>query len=134
MIAIDTNVLLRLLIRDDETQAKKAQALLARALEANDRVLLPDIVLCELAWVLKSVYRQERSEIVEVLRHLLKSEPFSFANRPVVSQAVEQYEKGPADFSDYMIGASATASGATTTYTFDASLRRNPMFQFPTSL
>ena len=134
MIAFDTNVLLRLLILDDKTQAKRAQALLARALDANDLVLLPDIVLCELAWVLKSVYGQERTEIAEVFRHLLKSKPFTFANRSVVSQAVEQYERGPADFSDYMIGSSATASGATTTYTFDASLRRNPMFQFPASL
>ena len=134
MIAFDTNVMLRLLIVDDEAQAKRARMLLQRVIDANDKVLLPDIVLCELAWVLKSLYRQSRSEIVEVFLLLLETEPFSFANRSAVSQAVEQYEKGPADFSDYMIGCSATASGATTTYTFDASLRRNPMFAFPASL
>ena len=134
MIAFDTNVLLRLLIVDDETQAKRARALMERAVNANDHVLLPDIVLCELAWVLKSLYAQSRLEIVETLRLLLETEPFSFANRSAVSQAVAQYETGPADFSDYMIGLSATASGATTTYTFDASLKRSPMFDFPASL
>ena len=134
MIAFDTNVLLRLLVVDDEKQAKRAQALLRRAVDANESVRLPEIVLCELAWVPKSLYGQTRSEIVEVLRLLLETEPFAFVNRSAVGQAVVQYEKGPADFSDYMIGCSATASGATTTYTFDTSLRRNPAFAFPASI
>jgi len=134
MIAFDTNVLLRLLIVDDKVQAKRAKLLLKRVNDANDRVLLPDIVLCELTWVLKSIYGQSKSEIVEVLHLLLETEPFSFANRSVVSQAVAQFETGSADFSDYMIGWSATASGATTTYTFDTALKRNAMFAVLASL
>lgn len=134
MIAFDTNVLLRLLMVDDENQAKRAQALLGRLVDANDTVLLSDIVLCELAWVLKSLYGQTRAEIVEVLRLILETEPFAFVNRSAVCQAVEIYEKGPADFSDYMIGCSATVSGATTTYTFDTSLKRSAAFTFPPSI
>jgi len=134
MIAFDTNVLLRLLIVDDKVQAKRAKLLLKRVNDANDRVLLPDIVLCELTWVLKSIYGQSKSEIVEVLHLLLETEPFSFANRSVVSQALAQFETGSADFSDYMIGWSATASRATTTYTFDTALKRNAMFAVLASL
>ena len=134
MIAFDTNVLLRLLMIDDENQAKRAQAFLGRLVDANDTVLLSDIVLCELAWVLKSLYGQTRAEIVEVLRLILETEPFAFVNRSAVCQAVENYEKGPADFSDYMIGCSATVSGATTTYTFDTSLKRSAAFTFPPSI
>ena len=93
MIAFDTNVLLRLLVVDDEKQAKRAQALLGRAVDANESVLLPEIVLCELAWVLKSLYGQSRSEIVEVLRLLLETEPFAFVNRSAVCQALTSMRK-----------------------------------------
>ena len=134
MIAFDTNVLLRLLVIDDQKQAKRAHALFKRATDTRDTIFLPDIVLCELTWVLKSLYSQTRAEILEVLRLLLETEPFVFANRSVVCQAVDQYQKGSADFSDYLIGCSATASGATTTYTFDRSLIRCPGFAFPASV
>ena len=56
MIAFDTNVLLRLLLNDDARQARIAQGLLDHAVARSDKVLLPDIVLCELEWVLDSVY------------------------------------------------------------------------------
>lgn len=48
MIAFDTNVLLRLLLNDDADQARQAQDLIDQAVAASDRVLLPDVVLCEL--------------------------------------------------------------------------------------
>ena len=123
MIAFDTNVLLRLLLDDDARQAGRAQALVDRAVSAFDRVLLPDVVLCELEWVLDSVYGLSRPEIAETLQRLLDAEEFTFANRAAVVQAVAGYRAGKADFSDYLIGESATAAGASTTYTFDRALQ-----------
>ena len=63
MIAFDTNVLLRLLLDDDARQAERAQALIDRAVSASDRVLLPDVVLCELEWVLDSAYGLSRPTV-----------------------------------------------------------------------
>lgn len=133
MIAFDTNILLRLLVADDRRQAKQAQALIERAVAAKDEVLLPNIVLCEVAWVLKSVFSQSRSEVSQVLRLLLETDPFVFENRTAVCQALDQFERGPGDFSDYLIGTVATAFAAATTYTFDSALRRNPAFAVPHS-
>ena len=131
MIAFDTNVLLRLLLHDDARQSARAQALVDRAVAASDRVLLPDIVLCELEWVLDSVYELPRSRVAETLRRLLDGNEFAFMNRTAVARAVACYEKGMADFSDYLIGESATVAGASTTYTFDRALRGADGFSHP---
>ena len=123
MIAFDTNVLLRLLLDDDARQAWMAQALLDHAVARPDKVLLPDIVLCELEWVLNSVYEVPKAEIIETLRRLLDAEEFAFLDRATVAGALNGYEGGSADLSDYLIGATAARAGAATTYTFDRALR-----------
>ena len=68
MIAFDTNVLLRLLLNDDARQSGQAQALVDQAVFRSDKVLLPDIVLCEMEWVLSSVYKVPKAAIIETLR------------------------------------------------------------------
>ena len=65
MIAFDTDVLLRLLLNDDARQARQAQALIDQAVSRSDTVLLPDIVLCEMEWVLSSVHEVPKGAIVE---------------------------------------------------------------------
>lgn len=132
MIAFDTNVLLRLLLDDDARQARKAQALLEQTQSRSDKVLLPDIVLCEVEWVLSSVYKVPKAEIIETLRHLLEADEFEFFNRGAVADALIAYRDGSADFSDYLIGATAARAGAATTYTFDRALRRTAGFSLPT--
>lgn len=124
MIAVDTNVLLRLLLNDDPRQSRQAQDLVDRAVARSDQVLLPDIVLCELEWVLDSVYGVPKAEIARTLRRLLDTKVFAFLDRSTVAGALADYEAGRGDFSDYLIGASAARAGASTTYTFDRALRR----------
>ena len=131
MIAFDTDVLLRLLLNDDADQAGQAQDLVDRAIAASDRVLLPDIVLCELEWVLESVYDFPRARIATTVRRLLDAEEFAFVNRAAVARALDRYTNGPADFSDYLLGESATLASATTTYTFDRVLSRSSGFSRP---
>ena len=131
MIAFDTNVLLRLLLNDDAQQSGRAQALVDQAVSRSDKVLLPDIVLCELEWVLGSVYEVPKAEIIETLRRLLDAEEFAFLDRAAVAGALNGYEGGSADFSDYLIGASAARASAATTYTFDRALRRADGFTLP---
>ena len=131
MIAFDTNVLLRLLLNDDARQTRIAQGLLDHAVARSGKVLLPDIVLCELEWVLDSVYEVPKAEIIETLRRLLDAEEFALLDRAAVARALNGYEGGSADFSDYLIGASAARAGAATTCTFDRALRRADGFILP---
>ena len=123
MIALDTNVLLRLLLNDDPRQSRQAQALIDRAVSRSDPVLLTDIVLCELEWVLGAAYGVPKPEIARTLRRLLDTPVFAFLDRAAVAGALGDYETGTGDFSDYLIGASAARAGASTTYTFDRALR-----------
>ena len=131
MIAFDTNVLLRLLLDDEETQSRQVEAIVRQVVAAGDRILLPDIVLCELFWVLRSVYQLPKADVVRTFQRLLAAEEFAFMNRPAVSQSLESYANGTAGFSDYLIGQSATVAGATMTYAFDRALRRTAGFSHP---
>ncbi|WP_337188410.1 type II toxin-antitoxin system VapC family toxin [Phenylobacterium sp.] len=62
MIAIDTNVVVRFLIRDDEAQWARAHALVR-----DNEVFVASTVVLEAAWVLRSVHRYSREEIVRAL-------------------------------------------------------------------
>lgn len=131
MIAFDTNILLRLLLDDHAAQAKKAEKLLRQAVASGEQVLLPDIVMCELEWVLSSVYEFGKTEIANTVRRLLSADEFAFIDRAAVGAALEAYTRGKADFSDYLIGETASRAGAFTTYTFDRGLARSRRFSHP---
>src|SRR6185436_17818157 len=72
VVAFDTNVVVRLLLRDDAAQAKKAeQAFLRHA--RGDGVFLPLVVLVETVWVLAYTYALDRKAIHEHLRSLIRT-------------------------------------------------------------
>ena len=68
MIAVDTNVLVRLLINDpgSQNQVSLAKALLKRA----KQVYVPQIVQIEIVWVLETAYGFDKSAVITVLKHL----------------------------------------------------------------
>jgi predicted nucleic-acid-binding protein len=128
MIALDTNVLIRFLVRDDERQAGRARALIEGAAAAGDRCLVTSPVICELEWVLEGVYNASRADIAETVRDLLTTPPFVVEDDAVVRRALASYIKGKADFSDYLLGQLGRAGGARTTYTLDRALRNGEGF------
>ena len=81
--------------------------------------------------MLESVYAFPRARIATTVRRLLDAEELAFTNRTAVGQALERYANGKGDFSDYLLGESATLAGATTTYTFDRVLSRSAGFSRP---
>lgn len=123
MIALDTNVVVRFLVRDDERQARRARVLIESAAAAGDRCLVTSPVLCELEWVLEGVYHASRSDIADTVRDLLTTPPFVVEDDALVRRALASYIKGKGDFSDYLLGQLGRACGARTTYTFDRALR-----------
>lgn len=113
MIAADTNVLVRYLVADDPAQA----ALAAKALEAQERIFLSTIVLCELVWVLRRAYDYRRAEIVDVLRRLIDSDAIVM-DRPAAERGLSSFSKG-AYFADGAILAEADRAQAERIVTFD---------------
>jgi predicted nucleic-acid-binding protein len=124
LIALDTNVLVRFLVQDDEAQAKRARALVEKCVEAGDPCLVSNPVLCELEWVLESVYGASRGDVAAAVEGLLSTPPFQVEDADLTQQALGAYRKGKGDLSDYLLGLVGRAQGARTTYTFDRDLRR----------
>lgn len=128
MIALDTNILVRLLVRDDPRQVAAVGRLLREAAEAGEPCLVPDPVLCELEWVLESCYEASRSDILAAVQRLAAKSLFEFEDRAALRRALDAYQSGKGDFSDYLVGARAQSHGARTTYTFDRALRGREEF------
>lgn len=131
MIAVDTNVLVRFLVRDDARQHRVAAALVEKANASGEPLFVSELVLCELVWVLRYSYKVRRAELAETLRLLLHSRQLRLANRELISRAVDSYEAGKGDFADYVIQEQAKHNGAATVATFDAALLAEDGFSAP---
>lgn len=124
MIALDTDVLIRFLVRDDEAQAARARRLVEKCEQAGDACLVSNPVLCELEWVLDSVYGASRNDVSAMVQGLLSTPAFQVEDAELTQQALQAYTTGKGDLSDYLLGLVGRSRGARTTYTFDRDLRR----------
>jgi predicted nucleic-acid-binding protein len=122
VIALDTNALVRLIVYDDEAQARAVERLLVRARREDTAVFISDVVLCELVWVLTSRLRRSRADIAGVLERVLRTEVFAFTDAASLEKAVGAYRGGRGDFADYVIGGHARAAGGAYVVTFDRAL------------
>lgn len=120
MVGLDTNVLVRYLTRDDDSQWQQA----SEVIESGQLCFITNVVLCELVWVLRGTpYKFGREEIISTLEMMLQSPVFEFENRSAVYQALQRAKQGRGDFSDYLIGATAQQAGCQETLTFDRKLK-----------
>jgi len=131
MIALDTNVVVRFLVEDDENQSRLASRLIRGAIERKEPLFICDIVMCETVWVLSSAYRFSRREIVGALIELLRARAVVFDSTDRLARALEAYSSGKGDFADYLIREHARTAGADTVATFDRSLLRERGFSKP---
>ena len=119
MTGVDTNVVLRYLLRDDPVQAARA----ARELERDERFLIGSVVLCELVWVLETGYGFTRAEIGVALERILATAQFEIEGKDLALSALDDFRSSTADFSDCLVGRRNRAAGAAETVTFDKGLR-----------
>lgn len=139
MIAIDTNVLLRYLLWDDNEQASKADKLI----NGSAPVLITDVVLAETMWTLKGKkYRLDKAAAVAVVNSLFEEPNIQFEDGQTVWRALYDYrqaepvkvgrKKKEADFPDALIvnkaAFCADVSGAplAAVYTFDLAAQEIP--------
>jgi predicted nucleic-acid-binding protein len=122
MIALDTNLIVRIIVKDDEEQLSLVRHLIAHCKETDKRCLVTIAVLCELQWVLLKIYKASRRELADVVEMLLEDEVFVVEEAERVGRALERFRSGKADLSDYLIGERGGALGAESTFTFDKAL------------
>ena len=117
MIGIDTNVVLRAVLRDDPHQSAIA-ARLFRELTASRRGFITQVTLAETYWVMARAKRLSRDTCLAVIRSLVETEVLEFDDGETVVRALTLAEEG-ADFADALIQATAELFGADETVTFD---------------
>ena len=128
MIALDTNVLVRFLVEDDANQTRQAKRLLQREITGDAQCFVPDIVLCELVWVLQTSYKVSRARIGQVLGDLARARHLLFESSDRVSRALKAYSAGKGDFADYLIRERSLTQGCEAVATFDGKLLSEPGF------
>lgn len=123
MIGLDTNVLVRYLTHDDAVQYAKAASFIDAAVERGEQFLVNTAVLCELVWVLGSVYRYSREEIAGALEQVLATSQFEIERLDDARRALNDFRSTKADFSDALVGRINRSLGAGHTVTFDRELK-----------
>ena len=118
MIALDTNVLVRYLVRDDEEQAESVRALLESLTTERPGHVCREVVV-ELVWVLDRAYGVSRERIAMILQELVATEGLVVEAGHDVARAAFRYGAGGPGFSDLMVLAAAERAGARPLYTFD---------------
>jgi predicted nucleic-acid-binding protein len=120
MLGIDTNVLVRFLVRDDEAQFEKANRLIKREVGAKEDVFVSLLVLLETEWVLRSRYNLQKREIMEAISGLLDAAEVRLEDEPAIEETLFIWKDSAADFADCLIGAHNRRLGCRATATFDA--------------
>jgi len=131
VIGLDTNVAVRLLVEDDATQTAAAVRLVRRAREEGARLYVADVVVCEIAWVLRSCYGRSREEIADALDLLAGVDEAEFESADRVAAAIAAYRDGKGDLADYLLRECASAAGCAAVATFDRALLKEPGFVSP---
>jgi predicted nucleic-acid-binding protein len=114
MLAVDTNVLVRFLARDDADQTARADNLVR-----GDRIWIPKTVLLETEWVLRGAYSLDRERIAADFRGLLRIPTTHVEDEAAVTEALDWFAGGM-DFADALHLASS--QGAQEFATFDRKL------------
>ena len=119
MAALDTNVLVRLLVEDDAAQLAAARKLIRQCVSAGEALFVPITVALELEWVLRSSFGFGKAAVVATLSKLLSTFELSFESERSLELALMLYRDGPADFSDCLHTALASSAGESPLWTFN---------------
>jgi predicted nucleic-acid-binding protein len=114
MLAVDTNVLVRLIARDDANQVRVADEFVSKG------AWISHLVLAETVWVLDSVYGLSREKLTVAVEMLLNHRELTLQDADVVAEALENFQKRTAvDFSDCLVLGIAKKAGHIPIGTFD---------------
>jgi len=119
MKALDTNVLVRFLVRDDEQQAETVYRVFKQAESHKEILFVPLLVVLETVWVLEYVYKIPRQELLVSMNELLLMPILEFEAQSAILSFVSSARETKIDLSDLLIAHSAKFSGCNCVLTFD---------------
>lgn len=124
MIGIDTNIVVRLLLRDDEAMFQRAAALIGRT-SPDDPLIVNVVVVAESLWVLERRAGVEREIARATLAGLLESEELRVHDTNPFRHWAETLSSGHSDYSDLVIARINREIGCDFTYTLDGPAARS---------
>lgn len=127
MRALDTNVLVRFLVCDDLRQAEQARALIEEAERQRTPLWIGVGVVLECLWVLESVYRRNRADILDALAQLRMLAGLTFEMPAAVDEFCRLGRTGTVELDDLWLAVLAKQKGCETLLTFDRKAARLPL-------
>ena len=135
MKAVDTNVLIRFIMKDDEKQAQSVYQLFKQSEQNQQPLFVLLLVVLEVIWVLKSVYEIPNADIVQTFSDLLAMSVLSFESENVLENFIESTANTSfdlsdlSDLSDLLIANSAYSSDCESIFTFDKKASKFKYFE-----
>ena len=119
MTGLDSNVLLRYIVRDDLAQAARADVMM-RGLTPEAPGFVSLVALAEVTWVLRSFYRMPKAQLTACIERLLNAQNLVMEGSVAVRMAIARFSGAKCDFADCLIERLGFVGGCTRTVTFDA--------------
>jgi len=129
VLGVDTNVLVRFLVKDDPHQTPLAENFFRKKLSVANPGFINLIVLAETVWVLTRTYKYSKSVVVDVIGRILNAAELLVEDPESVETALEMYRTQPIDFADALVAAHNQSRGCKTTVTFDRKLAATALAQ-----
>jgi len=123
VIGVDTNVLVRLVVSDNEAQHALAVRFFAER-SPKDPAFIPLLVIAEFAWVLEKRFRFARARVLDVLRALLSTVDVVVEQHEAVAEALAHAETPKIDIADALIAEVSRRNGCQRVVTFDKTAAR----------
>jgi predicted nucleic acid-binding protein len=127
-VFVDSNLFLRLFTRDDRGQCERAAKLFRQAREGRVRLITGPPVTFEVAWTLRSHYRQSTATVLDVLEAMLATPGLELLDHDRTAAAIQLARTAGMDFADAYVAVSARDGGCEAVATFNrADFRKSGM-------
>jgi predicted nucleic-acid-binding protein len=116
---VDTSVILRLLVRDDEIQMKAAENLIRESGSRGVTLYLLPVTILEIVWVLEKVYKYDKKAVRELVEAIINTPQLKIDMEDVFRKALRVYEEKNIKFADAVMGCWGLEKGLKAVYTYD---------------
>ena len=125
---VDTNILIRLLSRDDPPKTQRCLALFQQARAGVVRLTTSESVIAEVVYVLASpvLYRLQRADVTRLLRPIIEVKGLRVEHKRSVLRALDLYEQSNLDFEDCLTVEHMRRSGTSRLWSYDRGFDRLP--------
>lgn len=116
---IDTNILIRILVKDDDIKRKACEKLLEKAKRKEVILYILPVAIIEIVWVLEKYYKLDKNVIRELVEAILNTPELKCEMEGVFKKAIKSYEEKNIKFADAVMGYWGIERGFSIVYTYD---------------